>query len=794
MANGVNGSSDLNGRPAPTEHNGAAGLEVPGATLTPTNAEDSRILAAMDKLRELGIDRKYELPQIIVCGAQSAGKSSVLESLVQVPFPRGGGTCTRYVTKVTMLPAKTPSVEVRIKPGNDRDPSDDKALRAFHRQDKSANSAASLARFMEEAHRLILPGTAGDPMISNDIMLITVYRPGTRPLQVLDLPGLTQYDQPTYIELIRSIVNRYMAKKRSIILAVLQANLDIQVQEVLQLCDTHDRDGERTICVITRPDMADNTQKADLVEIIQGRNEKFKSPRRWHLLRNRTSEERNTAQEVRDHEEKILLDSHPWNRLDEGSRGIGELRERLRELLFGVAKKALPELCGALRDELGRLDEKFNALGGRDAESGKEHLEKAMHQSLQRLRDASSDHARGIYEHDVDDSEVTGSMYLRSRVEDKSDIFHDKLFAIGHAWKTLIRLEPPDPNSDLGSIHREGDLRQAVSKIEVHGSRQEEIDKVVNIIKKLRTQNLPTFHDPRLIGRLFRLMSSGWNAIASDHIEQIHQCCKRYFREVTPVAFRRESRPNSVGFSNFGVVARRFVNGHLLDSLEKCRDEALKELQRLEEDRKAAPLNSDKRFLEDWRSHRQEREFTRAMKAHHKMASSANDPTAPAPDLDKTTYAKYAELHSQDDWTKATADEYLDAMWSHYRVCLPMPSPSRHVADQPSLSQIERDIYIMNVLRQVSFTRLIGIIALVQEEPLIHMIVDRGKAFLAPRQGNRAPKSRVGGNREPCTGGRSQGSSEEGVGVGDRCFEGVSASVGGDSIMSLGCLSVTSYL
>lgn len=680
MANGVNGSSNLNGRPGLTEYNDAAELEVPGAMLTPTNAEDSRILAAMDKLRELGIDRKYELPQIIVCGSQSAGKSSVLESLVQVPFPRGAGTCTRYVTKVTMLPAKSPSVEVRIKPG---DPSDPKALRGFHRQDKTKNCAASLASFMEEAHSRILPGTDGDPMISNDILLITVYRPGTRPLQVLDLPGLTQYDPPIYIELIRSIVNRYMAKKRSIILAVLQANQDLQVQEILQLCDTHDRNGERTICVITRPDMADNTQKAILIDIIQGRNEKYKSPRRWHVLRNRTSEEQNTTQEVRDRKESVLLDSHPWNRLDEGSLGISELRERLRELLFGVAKKALPELCRALGDELGRLDEKFNALGGRDAESGKEHLEKAMYQSLQRLRDASSDHARGIYEHDVDDSKVTGSIYLRSRVDDKSDVFRDKLFAIGHAWKTLIRLEAPDPDSDLGSIHQESDLSQAISKIEVHGSRQDEIRMVVNIIKKLRTQNLPTFQDPRVIGRLFRLMSSGWNAIAREHIKQVHECCKLYFREVTPVTFRRGSGPNSVGFSNFSEVAGRFVNGHLLDSLEKCREEALKELQRLEEDRKAPPLNFDKRFLKDWRSHRQEREFKRAMKAQHEMASSTNDPAAPILNLDKTTYAQYAGLHSQDDWTEATADEYLDAMWSHYRVCLAVPGPSCYVLIHP---------------------------------------------------------------------------------------------------------------
>jgi hypothetical protein len=45
------------------------------------------LLDAVDKLRLQGIDHYISLPQIIVCGDQSSGKSSVLEAISGVPFP-----------------------------------------------------------------------------------------------------------------------------------------------------------------------------------------------------------------------------------------------------------------------------------------------------------------------------------------------------------------------------------------------------------------------------------------------------------------------------------------------------------------------------------------------------------------------------------------------------------------------------------------------------------------------------------------------------------------------------------
>ena len=49
--------------------------------------------------RELAIRVQVDidLPQIAVIGSQSAGKSSLIESISGITLPRAAGTCTRYV-------------------------------------------------------------------------------------------------------------------------------------------------------------------------------------------------------------------------------------------------------------------------------------------------------------------------------------------------------------------------------------------------------------------------------------------------------------------------------------------------------------------------------------------------------------------------------------------------------------------------------------------------------------------------------------------------------------------------
>lgn len=50
--------------------------------------QQRQVLDTVSKVRKCGLESVLSLPQIVVCGDQSSGKSSVLEGLTEIPFPR----------------------------------------------------------------------------------------------------------------------------------------------------------------------------------------------------------------------------------------------------------------------------------------------------------------------------------------------------------------------------------------------------------------------------------------------------------------------------------------------------------------------------------------------------------------------------------------------------------------------------------------------------------------------------------------------------------------------------------
>jgi GTPase SAR1 family protein len=64
--------------------------------------EQRKVLDVVDHLRRQGLSGIVELPQIVVCGDQSSGKSSVLEAITEIPFPRNENLCTRFATEVRL--------------------------------------------------------------------------------------------------------------------------------------------------------------------------------------------------------------------------------------------------------------------------------------------------------------------------------------------------------------------------------------------------------------------------------------------------------------------------------------------------------------------------------------------------------------------------------------------------------------------------------------------------------------------------------------------------------------------
>lgn len=63
-----------------------------------------KLINIVDELRDLGLQAIIPLPRIAVLGMQSAGKSSVLESIAGYDFlPRGDGLVTRTPCEIRLI-------------------------------------------------------------------------------------------------------------------------------------------------------------------------------------------------------------------------------------------------------------------------------------------------------------------------------------------------------------------------------------------------------------------------------------------------------------------------------------------------------------------------------------------------------------------------------------------------------------------------------------------------------------------------------------------------------------------
>lgn len=76
--------------------------------------EQRKVLDIVDALRRQGLSGILELPQIVVCGDQSSGKSSVLEAITEIPFPRNENLCTRFATEVSAVPCQYQPYHTRL--------------------------------------------------------------------------------------------------------------------------------------------------------------------------------------------------------------------------------------------------------------------------------------------------------------------------------------------------------------------------------------------------------------------------------------------------------------------------------------------------------------------------------------------------------------------------------------------------------------------------------------------------------------------------------------------------------
>uniref|UniRef100_A0A4W3IRZ6 Dynamin-1-like protein n=1 Tax=Callorhinchus milii TaxID=7868 RepID=A0A4W3IRZ6_CALMI len=202
-----------------------------------------------------------QLPQIVVVGTQSSGKSSVLESLVgRDLLPRGTGIVTRRPLILQL---------VNVSPDEKR-----KAAGDENGMILPGIEAEEWGKFLHTKNKVNFTGNLYLLQgISSEPIHLRIFSTNVVNLTLVDLPGLTKVpvgDQPRDIELqIKDLILRYIGNPNSIILAVTAANTDMATSESLKIAREVDPEGRRTLAVVTKLDLMD--AGTDAMDVLMGR-------------------------------------------------------------------------------------------------------------------------------------------------------------------------------------------------------------------------------------------------------------------------------------------------------------------------------------------------------------------------------------------------------------------------------------------------------------------------------------------------------------------------------------------
>jgi dynamin 1-like protein len=360
-----------------------------------------------DVLGALGQSTALDLPQIVVVGGQSSGKSSVLEGIVGRSFlPRGHGIVTRRPLVLQLYNTAGPSGGMGGGGGGADGEEDSENLNPNEtspedgpdegdgfkqrRKGRSAlgHSAAEVGEGAEWGEFLHLPGRRFGSFrdlraeISRDTerlvgknkginptpIYLKIYSPKVLNLTLVDLPGIAKVavgDQPEDIEeQIRSMCLQYISNPNAIILAVTCATHDLANSDALKMARQVDPNGDRTVGVVTKLDLMDpGTDASDIL------HNKVVPLRRGYVgVVNRGQIDVDSDLSIRDglSKEAKFFRNHPvygHDRALVGRIGTKNLTSNLNSILMHHIRECLPELKNRIGSMLCDVQAELDDLG-----------------------------------------------------------------------------------------------------------------------------------------------------------------------------------------------------------------------------------------------------------------------------------------------------------------------------------------------------------------------------------------------------------------------------------------------
>ncbi|XP_074526612.1 interferon-induced GTP-binding protein Mx-like isoform X2 [Halichoeres trimaculatus] len=205
--------------------------------------------------------------------------------------------------------------------------------------------------------------------ISEELITLEIASPDVPDLTLIDLPGIARVavkGQPENIgEQIKRMIQKFIKKQETISLVVVPCNVDIATTEALKMAQEVDPDGERTLGILTKPDLVDKGTEHTVVEIVH--NEVIPLKKGYMIVKCRGQKEiidKVSLSEATEKERDFFQEHLHFQILhDEGQATVPRLAEKLTLELVLHIQRSLPQLEKQIETKLRKTREELDRYG-----------------------------------------------------------------------------------------------------------------------------------------------------------------------------------------------------------------------------------------------------------------------------------------------------------------------------------------------------------------------------------------------------------------------------------------------
>ncbi|KAF5657230.1 RBTMx2-like protein, partial [Fusarium heterosporum] len=533
----------------------------------PFHNERRRILFdAINKLQFLGSHDYLEIPQASLVGEQSAGKSSLLKSLTNIPFPVKSGIGTHFPIRI--ISRRTPlgtSEHFRIYVN--KAPCDVEGLkRADSAADKYTLEGDTLtmsmfAEALQDLSENYIKIDKGTGQLKKnfvpDIVTVELSGPNRSLFNILDLPGLVNSSvniNESELGGTHRLAIQYISKRENTVICTLPATAELSTQKVFDRCKRYVPDKRQLIGVFTKCDLvtSPNALKT-VVSSTQSRSENSESAFEngmFVVCNEDDSESGISGSQI----EQRVFDREPWAQIPAERRGTSKLKDHLGEILTSQIEKAFPQIEQEIQTQLSKKRARLSEMGD---------VRTHFSQNQAYLN-------RFVREYSIKAEQALGrpgflespDMDLRQKLGDLNTQFGDAMRWIGGVWtfgdggidpgNSCLRYKAVIDNNEIDGKEKNEAAHQALYEI-THWSDEfkpqldnmkafekykglESSEDFGNTIKRyLRrfgASQLPGVINSDIYPVIYRLQVSKWGCIAQEHLERVRDALKLSYEEI----------------------------------------------------------------------------------------------------------------------------------------------------------------------------------------------------------------------------------------------------------------------